>query len=152
VVRISRFTEENFGAVQGSSKVFFGNVEASRIISSNNTEIVVEIPSAAQTGLLSVQSQTGLSNSFEFAVVPSSGNIDPISGPEAGGTRVAVIVPVNLGNADFHVLFGSTVAQNAVFIFPNVIVCTSPPGSGTTNVFLSLASITSRIGTFTYLP
>lgn len=139
----------NFGAAQGGGKVFFGAVDAGTAVSWSDTRIEARVPSAAQTGPVTVQVGAARSNSPQFVVLASSGAIQPNAGPASGGTLVSIVSPSRGGRVSF-VLFGNSLAKEARFVPPNTIVCKTPPGSGVVDVVVVSATGSARAGAFSY--
>ncbi len=140
---------KNFGQSQGASRVHFGNLAAGTAQSWSDTRVRVTVPAGVCTGYVTVRALNRKSNPYEFIVLPSSGNVEPTSGPDAGGTRVAILAPSGTSGTLSNVLFGSSVANNVRFTSPNIITCDSPPGAGTVDVKVTSSGDTT-VGTFTY--
>jgi photosystem II stability/assembly factor-like uncharacterized protein len=140
----------NFGTIQGDSKVSFAGMDAGTASSWSDARIQVKAPSGVRTGGVTVTVAGKKSNPYEFIVLPSSGNVEPTSGPSSGGTRVTILAPSGISGTQFNVLFGSTVARDIRFTSPNIITCTSPPGSGTVDVSVTSSAVVAKVGTFTY--
>jgi photosystem II stability/assembly factor-like uncharacterized protein len=140
----------NFGPTQGDSKVFFGSVDAGTASSWSDARVQAKVPSNSSTGSVTVTVASKRSNPFEFIVLPASGNVQPTSGSSAGGTRVTILGPSGISGTQFNVLFGSTVARDIRFTSPNIITCTTPPGSGTVDVSVTSSAVVAKVGTFTY--
>ncbi|MEW6368132.1 MAG: IPT/TIG domain-containing protein [Acidobacteriota bacterium] len=139
-----------FGQLQGSSKVAFGSTDAGNATSWTDSAVKVKVPNGAKTGPVTVTVLNKRSNPFEFIVLPSSGNVEPTSGPTSGGTRVTILAPAGTSGTQFNVLFGSAVAANIRFTPPNVITCDSPPGTGTVDVKVTSSVTSTTVGSFTY--
>ncbi|MEW6364910.1 MAG: IPT/TIG domain-containing protein [Acidobacteriota bacterium] len=140
----------NFGASQDSSKVLFGTVASAAAQSWSTSSIRVAVPSGAKTGSVTVQVGSKKSNPFEFIVLPATGNVEPTSGPAAGGTLVTILAPAGTSGTQFNVLFGSTLASGIRFVDPNIIICYSPPGTGTADVKVTSSVTSTTVGTFSY--
>jgi len=141
---------KGFGQMQSTSQVLFGNLDSGTASSWSDSSIRVIVPAAARTGPVTVSVQEKKSNPYEFIVLPSSGSVEPTSGPASGGTRVAILAPEGVSGSEFNVLFGSMLATNIRFTQPNIITCTSPAGTGTVDVKVSLTLTSTTVGTFTY--
>ncbi|MEW6366855.1 MAG: IPT/TIG domain-containing protein [Acidobacteriota bacterium] len=139
-----------FGQAQSTSKVLFVNLDAGAAQSWSDTSIQVAVPAGARTGPVTVTVLAKRSNPYEFIVLPATGNVEPTSGPAAGGTRVTIIAPSGTSGTQFNVLFGSAVALGVGFTPPNIITCTSPAGSGTVDVKVTSSVTSTTVGTFTY--
>jgi photosystem II stability/assembly factor-like uncharacterized protein len=140
----------NFGPTQGNSTVVFAGGSAGSAQSWTDTRIQVKAPNGVSTGPVTVTVAGKKSNSFEFTTLPSSGNVQPTSGSSSGGTRVTILGPSGISGTQFNVLFGSTVARDIRFTVPNIITCTTPPGSGTVDVSVTSSAVVAKVGTFTY--
>jgi photosystem II stability/assembly factor-like uncharacterized protein len=140
----------NFGSTQGNSTVTFSGVSAGTAQSWTDTRIQTKAPSGVSTGPVTVTVASRKSNAFEFIALPASGNLSPASGPSSGGTRVTILGPSGISGTQFNVLFGSAVASNIRFTAPNIITCTTPPGSGTVDVSVTSSAVVAKVGTFTY--
>ncbi|MEW6365095.1 MAG: IPT/TIG domain-containing protein [Acidobacteriota bacterium] len=93
------------------------------------------------------------SNPYGFVVLPPTpaGNVEPTTGPAAGGTLVTILAPAGTSGTQFNVPFGSMLAlQPITFTEPNIITCISPPGTGTVDVKLTSSVTSTTVGTFTY--
>lgn len=142
----------NFGTGQGSSHVAFAGTDAGAAVSWSGNKIQVRVPAGAQTGDVTVTTSTGRSNGYQFVLLPaSSGAVQPAGGPAAGGTRVSIKVSSRFTSGIVLVSFGTTLADDVQFTPPDAITCTSPPGSGTVDVYVIAISPTrQRVGSFTY--
>lgn len=139
-----------FGQLQSTSKVLFGSLDAGTAQSWSDTRIRIAVPVAVRTGPVTVAVGSKSSNPFEFIVLPATGKIEPTSGPAAGGTRVTILAPSSVTGSGFGVFFGSAVATDVRFVEPNIITCTSPPGSGTVQVRITTTLASTDVGSFTY--
>lgn len=139
-----------FGQLQSTSKVLFGSLDAGTSQSWTDTRIRIAVPVAVRTGPVTVAVGSKSSNPYDFVVLPASGNVEPTSGPAAGGTRVTLLAPSGVTGSDFNVFFGSAIAADPRFVEPNIITCTSPPGSGTVQVRITTTLSSSDVGSFTY--
>lgn len=80
---------------------------------------------------------------------PSVSRVEPVSGPEAGGTKVT-ITGSNLQN--MHVVFGSSGASTTV-VSEHELIAISPPGTGTVPIYVEDDPYWQvSAGTFTYTP
>jgi len=141
---------KSFGQAQGTSTVLFGSLSAGVAQSWSDTSIRINVPAGARTGSVRLTVLGKKSNTYGFVVVPSSGSVEPTSGPARGGTRVTILAPDGTSGTEFNVLFGSTLATNLGFTTPNIITCDSPKGTGTVDVKVSTVLTTTTVGTFTY--
>jgi photosystem II stability/assembly factor-like uncharacterized protein len=141
---------KNFGPAQGNSTATFSGVSAGTAQSWTDTRIQTKAPNGVSTGPVTVTVASRKSNAFEFIALPASGNLSPASGPSSGGTRVTILGPSGISGTQFNVLFGATVARDIRFTAPNIITCTTPPGSGTVDVSVTSSAVVAKVGTFTY--
>lgn len=140
----------NFGPTQGSSAITFAGASASAASSWSDSSVQIRVPSGARSGPVLLTAGGKRSNSFEFIVLPSTGTIEPSSGPSSGGTRVTIVASGRFAGSGFNVLFGRQLAKDMRFIAPNIIICTAPAGSGTVDVLIFTAGALINAGTFTY--
>jgi len=143
---------QRFGATQGASLVRFGTMNAGAAQSWTDKKIMVTVPTGAHNCSVTVIVNNKKSNPHSFIVLPppAGGNVEPTSGPAAGGTRVTIISPSGTSPTEFNVLFGSALATNLGFTAPNIITCDSPPGTGTVDVKVVQVLTSTTVGTFTY--
>jgi hypothetical protein len=142
----------------GATAVMFGKVKAFAFRSSPTGQIVAVSP-AGTAGTVNVTvttaggtSHTSAADKFTYAAAPIIKKIKPVSGPEAGGTRVT-ITGTNLLNATVY--FGGVAATNASDT-ANTIVVKSPPNSSAGPVDVTVttpsgASVPSALYQFTYV-
>lgn len=106
-------TGTNLDTLTGAVKVWFGGIQATTIVNSNGTNLVVEVPVGAVSGSVSLQVWTTKIDSLGwFTVLPSS-IISGIS-PERGKPGdEAIINGENFGNDinNVQLLIGDVVAQ-----------------------------------------
>lgn len=139
-----------FGPTQGTSRVLFAGTDAGPAQAWSDTSVRVTIPNGVRTGPLTVSVASKQSNAFEFLVVPAAGNVEPTSGSASGGTKVIIVAPTGTTGGQFSVLFGSTLAYEPRVIDADIILCTSPPGTGSVDVKLTTVLTSATVGTFTY--
>lgn len=112
----------NFGSVQGSSKVKFGNFDATVYTSWSDSVIVNQVPSVPAQKLTVkavVGNQSSNSAPFEIlapATAPHIDLIDPVSGPKGG---YITIYGSNFGAAVGNVIFGKNNAAYKAEPLPN---------------------------------
>ena len=140
----------SFGQVQGTSRVTFAGVDTGLAQTWSDTSITAVVPNGVRTGPVTVTVANKKSNAFEFIALPAAGSVEPTSGPPSGGTKVTIIAPSGTSSTQFNVLFGSTVANEVRMIAPDIILCTSPPGTGTVEVKVTSSVTSTTVGTFTY--
>ncbi|MBT0770667.1 IPT/TIG domain-containing protein [Kineosporia sp. J2-2] len=117
------------------SAVTFGGVAAGSVQYVSPTQLQVVTPAGAAAGPVLVRVSTpGGSDSglFTYRQAPSVGGIQPVTGPEAGGTTVT-ITGTDLSGAT-AVSFGGTPAAAFTVSSDSRIVATAPAGTGTVHV------------------
>jgi len=140
-----------FAPIQGTSKVRFDKLDAGKALSWSETSVTVKAPAGVVTSGVTVTVAGKKSAPYEFVVLPTSGSLAPTFGSSSGGTRVTIISRLATPGTDFRVIFkGIGDGINPRFIEPNIITCTSPPGTGTVMVQVSVTPTTEDIGMFTY--
>lgn len=131
--------------------VRFGSRKAIAMRSWSDTKIEVVVPAGVvRTCNVSVTVAGRRSNTYELVIRPVAGNLDPTTGPPAGGTRVTLVVPSGTSGSVTTVLFGNEAASALRFIAPDLVICDSPSGAGVVDVKLVGTITTSVIGQFTY--
>jgi hypothetical protein len=129
----------------GATEVKFGSTSATGFRVNSETSITATSP--AGTGTVDVRvttpegtSATGSADQFTYVPAPAVTNVNPSSGPAAGGTSVT-ITGTNLTGAS-AVKFGSTPAAGFEVKSATSVTATSPAGAGTVDV-----TVTTRSGT-----
>ena len=121
----------------------------------SDTEIRFVLPPDSRTASVKV-THAGASVAQELLVM--NGVVYPSSGPAAGGTRVLIRMHRNLFFFN-QVLFGRKVApvshpMSLHFQYAadgsTLILCTTPPGTGTVSVYVKGESSLQRVGNFRY--
>jgi hypothetical protein len=162
----------------GVTSVLFGNTPA-HIISKNDKQITVTSPSG--TGMVEAQviTPSGSSDDYELddyddftystqaptppptptpSPTPTPGpvvtGISPTSGPESGGANVIITGSGFTGATGVSVSFGGTAASHFNVDSDTQITATSPAGTGTVDVTVTVGSVTSATSSadqFAYL-
>ena len=141
----------------GVSAVNFGSTNATSFKESTATSMTAVAP-AGTTGAVDVTvttaggpSAVSSADKFTYLPVPTVTNVNPTSGPAAGGTSVTI---TGTGfTAGTTVKFGSADAAGIVFSSSTSITAVSPPGTGTVDVTVTTpggTSPTSSADRFTY--
>jgi type IV pilus assembly protein PilY1 len=144
-------TGKNFN----NATVYFGTKEAT-IISQTATEIKCITPSGTAGPVdLEVKNANGDKdvevNAFTYqALAPTVSNVNPATGPEAGGTAVT-ITGTNF-QSGATVKFNNILATNVVVVNATTITCKTPAGTGAVKVKVVNPDTQSAewSGTFTY--
>ena len=98
-------TGTNFGSTSGY--VVFGSIAYPWVSSWTNTQIVVTVPSNAQTGLVYVQNPGGGQSNSVSLTVSANPNITSISPMTAVAGQQVTITGTNFGSTSGYVVFGS---------------------------------------------
>ena len=97
-------------------------------------------------------SATGASDKFTYIAPPTVTNVNPTSGPQAGGTPVTV-TGTGFVSGSTSVHFGSTAGTSVSVTNSTTLTVNSPSGTGTVDVTVTTANGTSATGAsdkFTY--
>ncbi|HSE40023.1 MAG TPA: IPT/TIG domain-containing protein [Acidobacteriota bacterium] len=149
---VIELTGVGFGNSQADSKVFIGKRDTGSAISWSDTKIIMRLPKDSQTAGLTFQNTSGKTVPIEFPILPPVGKkLWPLDGPSQGKTRVAIPLPANLdGSKIDKVLFGTIEATNISLVSKNLLVCTSPAGTGSVEVTVFSATDSFNAGNFVY--
>jgi hypothetical protein len=141
----------------GVTAVLFGSNAAISFTVNSATQITATSP--AGSGIIDVivtiaggASAISSADQFTYAAAPTVTNVNPNTGPPAGGTSVT-ITGTNFSGAT-AVRFGSNAAGSFTVNSATQITATSPAGSGTVDVTVATAGGTSAISSgdrFTYV-
>lgn len=104
---------KGFDTLAGAVKVWFGGVQADSIISCQDNQIVVKVPSGAATGKVSLQIWTNQNDSIgNFTVVPAP-TFSTISTTRANAGDIVTITGSHLGTdpGAVKLMIGSTQAE-----------------------------------------
>ena len=123
----------------------------------NSTTLTVNSPSGTGTVDVTVTtaggtSATGASDKFTYIAPPTVTNVNPTSGPQAGGTPVTV-TGTGFVSGSTAVDFGSTAGTSVSVTNSTTLTVNSPSGTGTVDVTVTTAGGTSATGAsdkFTY--
>lgn len=92
-----------------------------------------------------------VSDTIDLEVVPTATTVSPVKGPAGGGTSVLIHGTRFTGAT--AVKFGGIEAPTFTVLNDNVIRATSPAGSGTVHLSVTVpAGTAASTGTFTYIP
>jgi hypothetical protein len=142
----------------GASAVFFGATAAASFQVLGDTLISVVVPAGSGGTTVDVTvttpdgtSATGAGDQFTYVAAPVVAGVAPASGPQAGGTSVAV-TGSNFTGAT-AVKFGTATASFTINGATS-ITATAPPGTGAVDVTVTTVggtSVTSAADSFTYV-
>jgi len=122
-------------------RVFFGDIAAPHVERVRADLLRVTTPRSA-SGLVDVTVAQGdgasvVSGAFTFTPVPTVSEVRPASGPEAGGTAIAI--RGSGFHADDRVFVDGIPCRGVVFSSSEFLSCETPPGLGTVDVTVVLA-------------
>ncbi len=147
------------GFVSGSTSVDFGSNPGTSVSVTNSTTLTVNSPSGTGTVDVTVTtaggtSATGASDKFTYTAPtpPTVTNVNPTSGPQAGGTPVTV-TGTGFVSGSTTVDFGSNPGTSVSVTNSTTLTVNSPSGTGTVDVTVTTAGGTSATGAsdkFTY--
>nr|WP_314898390.1 DUF5013 domain-containing protein [uncultured Flavobacterium sp.] len=142
-------TGTDFGTLKGAVKVYFGGILATKVVSCEDTKIVVQVPAAAISGKVSLQVWKHLNDSFaEFTVVPapaitsvvSSNAINTVALP---GVDTVTINGINFGtDASKAVVSFNGTAAPIVTIADKKITVLAPDNFNTGFVTVTMGGLT----------
>jgi hypothetical protein len=149
---VIQLTGVGFGNNQADSKVFIGKRDTGKAISWSDRKITLRLPGDARTAGIILQNRSGRTVPIELPVLPPAGKkLWPLDGPLQGKTRVAITLPTNFdGSKVERVLFGTTEATNISLVTKNLLLCTSPAGSGSVDVSVFSGTDSFAAGNFVY--
>jgi IPT/TIG domain-containing protein len=142
----------------GATAVTFGTTSAASFKVNSDSSITAVAPKGSGTVDVTVTtpvstSTTSAADHFTFQPPPTVTEISPKTGPESGGTEVA-ISGTNFTSGS-TVKFGTTSASSVKFNSSSSITAFAPKASGTVDVTVTTAggmSMTSSADQFTYIP
>lgn len=141
----------SLGNMQNNSKVIFGNTDLGTATRWNQYSISIPIPANAVTSPVFVHTGARTSNTVEAVVLPTPpAALLPDSGPAAGGTRVALVIPSRFLDSSFQILFGNNAVGASEIPSNLAVLCTTPPGNGTVDVSVTNGQETALLGRFSY--
>jgi hypothetical protein len=141
----------------GATAVKFGGNTAGSFAVNSPTQITATSPAGSGTVDVTVTAAGGTSatssaDQFSYVSAPTVTNVNPNTGPAAGGTSVTITGTNFLGAT--AVKFGGNTAGSFAVNSPTQITATSPAGSGTVDVTVTAAggtSATSSVDQFSYV-
>jgi IPT/TIG domain len=150
----------------GTLTVKFGGGSPITVSPASDTSLAVTSPSAAAPGGVTVEvrlhpsagSDSVATTTFTYVAKPAITKIAPASGPEAGGTSVHVTgTGLTQTGATTAVKFGTTAAASVSDVSAASLKATSPAGTGTKDVTVTVTlpggeSATSNGLPFQYVP
>ncbi|MFC4224962.1 IPT/TIG domain-containing protein [Lysinibacter cavernae] len=138
----------------GATGVFFGTTPATSFTVDSNTQITAVAPAGTGTVDIRVTGTTECGNGqiddgYEYIEPAAITSLDPVRGPEAGGTGVT-IAGTGFTDAD-GVTFGGTAGTAFTVVSDTEITVTSPAHTaGPVDVIVSKTGGNSEPSTFTY--
>ena len=122
---------------QPGAEVLFGDIPADTVVVNslilNAIAPAVEGPGAVSVTVINNDGQAGvMEDAYEYLLPPIITDVSPDTGPEVGGTPVAVW-GTNL-SADAAVTFGGVDAIGVQLVQEGLLLCTTPPGTGLADV------------------
>ncbi|KAI2699423.1 hypothetical protein CBS147332_8309 [Penicillium roqueforti] len=143
-------TGTNLGFV---NSVTFGGTAATSVVALSNNTVAAVVPSTVTPGAVDVTvsdaagNTSTLTGGYTYTTIsaPTVTALNPNNGPATGGTLVAV-TGTGFVNAT-AVTFGTTSALSYTIVSGTLINAVSPPGTGTTNVFVTNPGGTSAADT-----
>ncbi|MBF6296968.1 IPT/TIG domain-containing protein [Nocardia amamiensis] len=135
----------------GATAVFFGILPATSFTVNSPTQITAVSPVGIGTVPVTVTTPGGTSNGIPFTYVlpPILFFLNPLVGPQAGGTTVT-LTGVGLSGTT-GVNFGATPATSFTVVSDNQVTAVAPPGTGTVQVTVTTPSGPSNGLPFTYV-
>lgn len=146
----------------GSTKIRFGDGNATDVTCSSTTACTVTTPAGA-AGPVEVSAQTpGGSTAaspavtFTYLQAPTVSKVDPSSGPEVGGTSATITGTDFTTDGTTSVTFGGEPATDVTCASATTCTATAPAGTGTVDVVVTTPIGHSGTGAtadqYTYLP
>lgn len=129
-------TGTNF-SFTGDTSVRFGSRFATHVNVLSPTTVTCRTPNG--TGVVDVLVTNGygtgtLEDGFRYVPPPDVASVTPNTGPETGGTPVAIAGANFTTSGDTVVLFGSSAATSVSVVDSTRIECVTPPGTGMVSV------------------
>lgn len=142
-------TGTNLDTLKGAVKVWFGGIQATNIVSSNGTQIVVEVPSNAVSGKVSLQVWTHKVDSIGTYTVIAPPVINSVASQNAqknaalpGDTISIKGIRFGTDVSKVAIKFNVTPATNIPFFSDTLIRVVAPDGFSSGNVTLTMAGLT----------
>ncbi|MBF6356046.1 IPT/TIG domain-containing protein [Nocardia higoensis] len=135
----------------GATAVSFGATPATSFIVVSDTQITAVAPAGTGIAQVTVTTVGGTSGGvpFTYVAAPVVAGLDPVSGPETGGTPVTI---TGTGFTDASaVLFGATPATSFTVVSDTQITATTPAGTGVEPVTVTTVGGVSNDVPFTYV-
>ncbi|MEO6229667.1 MAG: DUF5013 domain-containing protein [Ferruginibacter sp.] len=142
-------TGTNLDTLKGAVKVWFGGIQATNIVSSNGSEIVVQVPSNAVSGKVSLQVWTHKVDSIGTYAVIAPPVINSIASQNS--QKNAALPGDTLSIKGFRfgtdvskvvIKFNGTTATDIPFINDTLIKVVAPNGFSSGNVTLTMGGLT----------
>lgn len=142
-------TGKNFDSLTGAVKVWFGGIQATTIVSCTNNQLVVQVPSNAVSGKVSLQVWTNKIDSIgAFTVSPapaisSNYTLRPISNIAFPGDTVYIKgIRFGADASKLLIQFNGTPAVSVPFINDTLIKAVAPNGFSSGNVTITIGGLT----------
>src|SRR5688572_1615534 len=142
-------TGTNLDTLKGAVKVWFGGIQATNIVSSNGNQIVVQVPSNAVSGKVSLHVWTHKVDSIGTYTVIAPPVINSIASQNAqknaafpGDTISIKGIRFGTDVSKVAIKFNGTVATDIPFINDTLIKVVAPNGFSSGNVTLTMGGLT----------
>ncbi|MEO7313015.1 MAG: DUF5013 domain-containing protein, partial [Chitinophagaceae bacterium] len=142
-------TGTNLDTLKGAVKVWFGGIEATNVVSSNGSQIVVQVPSNAVSGKVSLQVWTHKVDSIGTYTVIAPPVINSVASQNAqknaalpGDTISIKGIRFGTDVSKVAIKFNGTTATNIPFINDTLIRVVAPNGFSSGNVTLTMGGLT----------
>jgi hypothetical protein len=142
-------TGTNLDSLKGAVKVWFGGIQATNIVSTNGNQIVVQVPSNAVSGKVSLQVWTHKVDSIGTYTVIAPPAINSIASQNAqknaafpGDTISIKGIRFGTDVAKLAIKFNATPATDIPFINDTLIKVVAPNGFSSGNVTLTMGGLT----------
>ena len=142
-------TGTNLDTLKGAVKVWFGGIQATNIVSSNGNQIVVQVPSNAVSGKVSLQVWTHKVDSIGTYTVIAPPVINSIASQNAqknaafpGDTISIKGIRFGTDVSKLAIKFNATPATDIPFINDTLIKVVAPNGFSSGNVTLTMGGLT----------
>ncbi len=142
-------TGTNLDTLKGAVKVWFGGIQATNIVSTNGSQIVVQVPSNAVSGKVSLQVWTHTVDSIGSYIVIAPPVINSVASQNVqknaalpGDTILIKGIRFGTDVSKVAIKFNATPATNIPFINDTLIKVVAPNGFSSGNVTLTMGGLT----------